>query len=72
MKFFRRNLLSFLLVVVLVLSAMPSTVFANAETVTVSTEQDLRDAIDAIPKGGSGEITIQNVYMYLNEGLYIE
>ncbi len=72
MKFFKRKLLSFLLVVVLVLSVMPSTVFANAETVTVSTEQDLRDAIDAIPKGGSGEITIQNVYMYLNEGLYIE
>lgn len=72
MKFFRRKLLSFLLVVVLVLPVMPSAVFANAETTTVSTEQDLKAAIEAIPAGGSGEITIENVYMYLNEGLYIE
>ncbi|MDO4743179.1 MAG: hypothetical protein Q4B04_03985 [bacterium] len=72
MKFFRRKVLSSLLVIVLVLSVMPSTVFANAETTTVSTEQDLKAAIEAIPTGGSGEITIENVYMYLNEGLYIE
>lgn len=72
MKFFKRKLLSFLLVVVLVLSVMPATVFANAEATTVSTEQDLKAAIEAIPAGGSGEITIENVHMYLNEGLYIE
>ncbi|MBO5214464.1 MAG: hypothetical protein J6B86_06815 [Clostridia bacterium] len=72
MKFFRKKLLSFLLVVALVLSVMPSVLFANAQTATVLTEEDLKAAIEAIPAGGSGEITIANVYMYLNEGLYIE
>ena len=72
MRFFKGKLLSFLLVITVVLSVMPVTAFATGEAITVSTEQDLRDAIDAIPEGGSGEITIQNIYMYLNEGLYIE
>ncbi len=72
MRILKRKWLSFLFVLTLVLSMVPSTVFANTASVTVSTEQDLRAAIDAIPAGGSGEITIRDVYIYLNEGLYIE
>ena len=72
MKFLKRKLLSCLLVFVMVLSIMPATVFATAQAATITSEQDLREAVEAIPVGGSGEITIQNMYMYLNEGLYIE
>lgn len=72
MKSLKRKLLSCLLIVVMLLSIMPTTVFATAETVTVLTEQDLKDAIDAIPEGSSGEISIENIYMYLNEGIYFE
>ena len=72
MQFFKRKLLPCLLAVIMVLSSTSLTVFAATEPVTVATEQDLREAIEAIPEGGSGEITIQDIYMYLNEGLYIE
>ncbi len=72
MKFFKAKLLSCLLVVAMLLSVMPSIVFSAAEPVIATTEEEVRAAIEAIPEGGSGEITIQNVLMYLNEGLYIE
>ncbi len=72
MKRFKGKLLSCLLVVAMLLCVMPSIVFSAAEPVIATTEEEVKAAIEAIPEGGSGEITIQNVLMYLNEGLYIE
>lgn len=72
MKFFKKQLLPWLLVLLFVLSAIPATVLATAESATVSSQADLIAAIEAIPEGGSGEITIKDVYMYMNEGLYFE
>ncbi len=72
MKCFKRKMLPFLLTVALVLAIIPTTVSATAGAVVVSTQDELLAAVEAIPEGGSGEITIQDIYMYLNEGLYIE
>lgn len=73
MKFFKTKWFPCLLAIAMIFSILPSTVFATTDdSVTVSTEQDLRAAIEAIPDGGSGTITIKGVYMYLSEGLYIE
>lgn len=72
MKFFRGKLLPFLLVTAMIFSVMATAAFTAAGAVTVSSEQDLKAAIAAIPEGGSGEITIENLYMYLTEGLYFE
>ncbi len=73
MKFLKKKLLPCLFVLVLILAMVPAMVFsASAETVVVSTEEELKAAVDAIPQGGSGEITIEDIYMVLSEGLYFE
>ncbi len=77
MKFLKLKFLPFLLVFVLLLSVVPTMIFSAAGSVTVSTEQELKDAIATIPEGGSGEITIKPLdtsflIMQLSEGLYIE
>lgn len=73
MKFLKKKLLPCLFVLVLLLAMVPVMVFtASAETVVVSTEEELKAAVDAIPQGGSGEITVEDVYMVLSEGLYFE
>ncbi len=76
MKILKNKCVPFLMAALLLLSAIPTMVFAAADVAVVSNEADLRAAIDAIPTGGSGEITIGDgdspVYLYLNEGLYIE
>jgi len=68
----KKKLLSCLLVVVMVLSIIPATVFATGDATVVSNPGDLIAAIEAIPEGGSGEITIQGVWAQLDQGIYIE
>lgn len=68
----KKKLLASLLVVVMLLSVIPTTVFATDDVTVVSNPGDLIAAIEAIPEGGSGEITIQNVWAQLDGGIYIE
>ncbi len=73
MKFLKNKVLPFLFVLLLIVTMLPAMMFtASAETVVVSTEADLKAAVEAIPQGGSGEITIKDIYMVLSEGLYFE
>lgn len=72
MKLCKKKVLSCLLVFVMCLSVMPATVFAADESTTVSNANDLVAAIEAIPEGGSGEITIKDVNMSLSKELCIE
>lgn len=77
MKFLKLKFLPFLLVFVLLLSVVPTMIFSAATAVVVSTEQEIKDAIAAIPEGSSGEITIKPVgtdylIMQLSETLYFE
>lgn len=72
MKLFRTKLMPYLLIATLVLSLLPMTVFAAEEPVVVSSPIDLQAAIDAIPEGGSGEITIKDLYASLDHGFSFE
>ncbi len=73
---FKKKLLPCLLAAVLLLSALPTMALSAEEAVVVSTEEALHAAVEAIPVGGSGEITItagdQPLFMYLNSGIYVE
>ncbi len=72
MRTHKNTWLACLLAVAMLLSLVPMTAFATGDIVVVTSEQELRAAIEAIPQGGSGEITVQGIYIYLNEGLYFE
>ncbi|MBQ8803418.1 MAG: hypothetical protein IJZ53_07295 [Tyzzerella sp.] len=72
MSTLRVKFLSCLLSVALIVSMIPMMAVAESEAVTVQTEADLDAAIDAIPKNGSGEITIKDIYMSLQTGIYFE
>ncbi len=73
---FKKKLLPCLLALVLLLSALPTIALSAEEAVVVSTEEALHAAVEAIPVGGSGEITItagdQSLFMYLNSFIYVE
>ena len=71
MKFLKTKILPCLIICGLLLTALPLAVFASPATPIMS-EAALIAAIDEIPQGGSGEITLQNIYMSLSTGLYIE
>lgn len=67
-----KKLLSYLLIAVLVISAIPALRVAAADP-AIQNGEDLQAAIDAIPAGGSGEITIENVTLILSSlDLFIE
>lgn len=72
MSTLRAKFLSSLLSVALIVSMIPMMAIAESEAVVVQTEADLVAAIDAIPKNGSGEITIKDIYMSLQTGIYFE
>ena len=72
MRTHKKAWLACVLAVAMLLSLVPMTALATGDTVVVTSEQELRAAIEAIPQGGSGEITIQGIYIHLNEGLYFE
>ncbi len=65
------KVLSCILALSLVLSLGAVTAFAESDNV-IDTEEEIRAAIDAIPVGGSGEITIENVMLGLAESIYID
>lgn len=65
------SLLTFLMALILVFSAVPMSAVA-AQEVMVSTEADLLAAIEAIPEGGSGEIRIKDIHLQLSTGIYFE
>lgn len=67
----RQKLLVLLLILAMVITAIPLTASASTGT-PVTSYQDIVAAIEAIPEGGSGEITIQDMYMSLAEGIYVE
>ena len=57
---------------IMVFTMIPVVALGGTSTaVTVSTEQDLLDAIDAIPTGGSGVITISGTHMVLSSCISI-
>lgn len=72
MRTHKKAWLACLLAVAMLLSLVPMTAFAADDAVVVTSEQELKAAIEAIPQGGSGEITVQGIYIILNEGLYFE
>lgn len=65
------KILSCILALSLVLSLGAITAFAQGDT-SIQCEQDIINAIDAIPVGGSGEITIENIMMGLSNSIYID
>ena len=65
------KILSCILALSLVLSLGAITAFAQGDT-SIQCEQDIINAIDAIPTGGSGEITIENIMMGLSNSIYID
>ncbi len=71
MKFFKNKILPCLIICGLLLTALPLAVFA-APTTPIMSEAALLAAIDEIPEGGSGEITIENISMFLSQGIYFE
>ncbi len=71
MKFLKTKILPCLIICGLLLTALPLAVFASPAT-PIRSEADLIAAIDSIPEGGSGEITIQDATIILNVGLYFE
>ncbi len=72
MSGFKCKFLAFILTLALFLSMIPMTAIASSANVDIKGEQDLIAAIDEIPQGGSGVITIKDINMILNEGIYIE
>lgn len=71
MKTMFSKILSCILALSLVLSLGAITAFAQGDT-SIQCEQDIINAIDAIPTGGSGEITIENIMMGLSNSIYID
>ena len=67
-----KKLLVITMALIMVFTMIPAVALGGTSTaVTVSTEQDLLDAIDAIPTGGSGVITISGTHMVLSSCISI-
>ena len=71
MKTMFSKVLSCFLALSLILSLGAVTAFAETDNV-IDTEEEIRAAIEAIPTGSSGEITIQNVMLGLAESIYVD
>ena len=71
MKLCKSKLLPILLACALILTIMPVAVFALPEATVVYSEEQLNEAIAAIPKGESGEITVQ-AFMHVKDTVRIE
>jgi len=69
----KKRVISILLAALMALSLFGTVSFAaDNNAVVVSDEEGLLNAIEAIPEGGKGEITIENVNIGLSQGFYFE
>ena len=67
-----KKILVICLAMVMVLTMVPAVAFAAPST-SITSFDDINAAIDAIPYGGSGEITIKDLHMMgLEAGLWVE
>ena len=67
-----KKLLITALAIIMVFTMIPAIAFAAPST-TVSSYDELAEAIDAVPYGGSGEITIKDIHMWGFEvGFWVE
>ncbi len=68
----KKSILSCLLIAAVFLAALPLAAASAAEATVVHSLDELINTIEAIPAGGAGEITIEDVYAQLMEGIYFE